>query len=891
MKYCWHFLLVVIAFTVTVDAFPQSKKTLRQQREYLTSYENNTLAGNALPVLMPYNRWIDPAGEQNYFGDKELENHALDCVVSPDGKWVAVEGRNSIVIIDPKSKKIVSRFVMKGHFGSESLVNTYSGISWLKTAEGYELYWSAVGKSNKSYVIQADWNGKKIAVLKSFLFEAVKPAKVALPNELLVVEEYGAPMLYVVLNGNNKVEKLDILTGKTIWSVPTGVAPFGLALANKKLYVTNWAGSVPDSADVNVAGVPWGNAKVDPGTGATREGTVSVLDPHSGNLLKEIIVGLHPNDIVTSGDGKFVYVSNGNSDQISVLNTEKDAIAEQISVRLFKDKNSYFGDSPDGLAISSDNKTLYVSNGMDNALAVISLGKLASSGAAIQESHVTGFIPTGAYPGAVSIYRDSLLFVANIEAEGARIATVSEKTGKPTYNAHKMMASVSVIPVPQKHQLQEYTEKVEKSNQLFRLALTDKLPRKNTAPVPLPLRIGEPSVFKHVIYIIRENRTYDQVLGDMSEGDGDSTLCIFGKTITPNAHKLCAEFHLMDNYYVSGKCSAEGHQWTDMGIVTDYIEKNVPAWFRSYPHVQTDALVYATTGFIWDNALKHGKNVRVYGEACVPKYDNKFTWTSIYHGFKKGEPFNFKNITTIKPLEKILSQNYPGFDNHQIADEIRAKAFIDEMHGYEKMGGDQWPELMVMALPNDHTGGTRPGIPTPRAMVANNDLSLGQIVEAVSKSRFWKNTVIFVTEDDSQSGWDHVSAYRTVGMVISPYSKSKNTVHTNYNQVSMVRSIEQILGLPPMNISDATAMPMFNCFSFTPDYSTFQSVSNEIPLDEMNPNLAELKGAALHFAKKSLEPQFDHIDSGDDDLFNRIIWFAMKSNEPYPRKYSGKDDD
>jgi DNA-binding beta-propeller fold protein YncE len=222
---------------------------------------------------------------------------------------------------------------------------------------------------------------------------------------------------------------------------------------------------------------------------------------------------------------------------------------------------------------------------------------------------------------------------------------------------------------------------------------------------------------------------------------------------------------------------------------------------------------------------------------------------------------------------------------------LRAKTFIDELEGYEKMEGDQWPELIVIALPNDHTGGTRPGLPTPRAMVADNDLALGQIMEAITKSRFWKNTAIFTTEDDSQDGWDHVSAYRTVGSVFSPYSRLKKTVHTNYNQVSVVRTIEQILGIPPMNISDATAMPMFDCFSTIPDFAPFKSVPNQIPLDEMNKSLAELKGTALHFARKSLEPQFDHIDSGNDDLFNRIIWFAMKGKEMYPRKYSGKDEE
>ena len=207
------------------------------------------------------------------------------------------------------------------------------------------------------------------------------------------------------------------------------------------------------------------------------------------------------------------------------------------------------------------------------------------------------------------------------------------------------------------------------------------------------------------------------------------------------------------------------------------------------------------------------------------------------------------------------------------------------------MDGDQLPELMIMALPCDHTGGTREGLPTPRAMVADNDVSLRRIVEAMSKSRFWKNTVIFVTEDDSQSGWDHVSAYRTVGMVISPYTKTGAVIHTNYNQPSMVRTIEQILGIPPMNIMDATAMPMFDCFAQQADFAPYKALQNQIPLNEMNPKLSSLKGAALHYAQKSMESQFDGIDTGDDDLFNRILWFAMKGKEKYPKQYSGKDTD
>ncbi len=355
--------------------------------------------------------------------------------------------------------------------------------------------------------------------------------------------------------------------------------------------------------------------------------------------------------------------------------------------------------------------------------------------------------------------------------------------------------------------------------------------------------------------------------------------------------KLVDDFLLLDNFYASGKCSAEGHQWTDMAIVTDYVEKNVRAWFRSYPHVQQDALVYAPTGFIWDNARDHGKRVRIYGEACVPEFDREATWESIYNGFLNGEKFEFTNHTTIDPVKNILSQNYPGYDSHKIPDVLRAQTFIDEIKEYEKMDGDQWPELLVIALPNDHTGGTRPGLPTPRAQVADNDLGLGQIIEAISNSRFWSNTAVFVTEDDSQAGWDHVSAYRTVGMVASPYTRFDETNHTNYNQVSMVRTIEQILGIPPMNIMDATAMPMFDCFNTAADTSPYVSVPNQIPLDEMNKDLSQLNGKELHFAKKSMHPQFDRVDAGNDDLFNRIIWFASKGKKTYPAKYAGKDDD
>jgi hypothetical protein len=331
-------------------------------------------------------------------------------------------------------------------------------------------------------------------------------------------------------------------------------------------------------------------------------------------------------------------------------------------------------------------------------------------------------------------------------------------------------------------------------------------------------------------------------------------------------------------------------------MVTDYVEKNVNAWFRSYPHVLADALVYNKKGFLWNNALDHGKTVRVYGEACKPRWKGDASWTEIYRSYLNGKPVEFANTTTISRVEPILSPSYPCFDGPASTDQIKADAFIKELTEFEKMPGDQLPQLMVMALPADHTAGMREGFPTPRAMVADNDLALGRIIEALSKSRFWDSTVVFVTQDDPQSGWDHVSAYRTVGFVISPYSMLSKTVHTNYNQTSMVRTIEQILGIPPMNVIDATALPMFDCFSDVRQKKEFNHLKNNVPLDEMNKTTSMLSGKAKKYAKLSALPMFDHIDGGDDNLLNHILWYAAMGNKPYPKnmtlsKSEQKDDD
>lgn len=868
-----------------------------------SAYDDSTLSRNILPVLMPYNRIIDPAGKVVAFGDADDENHSMDVRLIPGSPQIAVEDRYGVAIIDTVSGKVVTRWTYKASSQYKGLSSTYSGLKVVKLNNQTQIFWSAAagkGKESRSYVFQAIFNGAEISIKNTFDFKPEGESPLALPNDVAINNENGTNYLYVVLNGNNQLVKINLDNNKTVWTKPTGVAPYGIAIAKNKAFVTNWAGpEAIDTLNRETAGVPYGKTYIDPKTGATAQGTVMVIGLANGEVIKEIPVGLHPNAIISSADEAFVYIANGNSDMVSVIAAASLQNVESIGVKLNPGKTGYIGDTPNALAIDGSGTTLYVANGLDNAVAVVKLGSNAS-GKGAGNSEVKGFIPTEAYPGGLAV-SDNTLFVTNLEGEGARVSSKevskagldAELSNNPAgvYNSHHQKATVSIISLPGDKQLQQYTKRVKDLNLSFRQEIAQLLPRKNIPARPVPERIGEPSVFKHVLYIIKENRTYDQVLGDMPEGNGMKSLCIYGDSITPNQHDIARNFLLLDNYYASGKCSAEGHQWTDAAMVTDYVEKSVRSWFRSYPHVQEDALVYDGNGFIWNNAADHGKTVRIYGEACQPHFDNKLTWTDIYNNYMAGGPFKFTNTSTISRVRPMLSQNFPGSDDHRINEQLRASAFIKELDDYEKQPGDQLPNLMIMALSSDHTVGTRPGMPTPEAMVADNDLALGRIVEAVSKSRFWKNTVIFVTEDDSQAGWDHVSAYRTTGFVVSPYSRLQGKVSKNYNQTCMVRSIEQILGIPAMNIIDATAMPMFDCFTDKPSNYAYKSLKNKIAINSINPKLSSLKGAALHYAQLSSLPEYDHIDGGNDDVLNRILWYAAKGKKAYPAKLAGKDDD
>jgi YVTN family beta-propeller protein len=868
----WKFLMDLGVDYINTDKIDELTDFLKDPRLTL---EKDTLPSSMLHQgvsMMPYNRLVRSAGKVVRFGDPNLENHALDIVAIPGTRLFAVEDRYGVLVMDLDGK-IIDRYKFSSDNGEwKNAVSTYSGIKAFTEGNKTWICWSA-SFGQTGFLMIAEWDGR-ISNTKGLAIRASDKARLALPNEIAIDPSSAGNHAYVVLNGSDELVKLSWTDKRELWRAKTGVAPFGICMAKGKVYVTNWAGpQVTDTTKVT-AGVPWGLAYTDSLTGATALGTVSVYDGATGKKITEINTGLHPNEISASKDEKYVYVSNGNSDEITVIQTRTDQVVERIPVGMYQRTFGKSGSSPNGLSLSADNSKLYVSNGMDNAVAVIRLGKTSSS-VGKGQTKIEGFIPTEAYPSGSAIVNDTLI-VANLESEGANVITAS----KNARGIHYQLGSVSIIPLPNEKKLLDYTSIVYESAMEARINASFAAPRANIPSVPVPERIGEPSVFKHVVYIIKENKTYDQVFGDMKQGRGDSSLCVFGERITPNIHALARQFGWMDNYYASGKSSAEGHQWSNAAIVSDYVEKNVRAWFRSYPHRQTDAMVYNTTGYIWNNAVAHGKRVRIYGEACTTEYDRKLKWLDLYRKYQAGLEPKWFNTTTIDNLRPLISPLFPDNDNMVFSDQQRADVFIKEWDQY--LSGDSLPNLMILSLPNDHTAGTSPGFPTPNAMVADNDLALGRILEHILKSKAFDSTVVFITQDDSQGGWDHISGYRTVGMVVSPYYTG-SVVTTNYNQTSMVRTMEQILGIPPMNVIDATATPMFDCFSSVRKEVSFKAIASNVPLDEMNKPLSALRGIEKKYALQSVNEVYNEVDGGEDDEMNRIIWFYAKGRKKYPR--------
>jgi len=842
-------------------------------------------------IVVPTNQVLKPAGTQIPFPGRPV-----DIALCDDGRTVVAKNMKSLVFIDVATAKVKQTLELPGdpYLPFNPVAAMKKPINPSGKGHHYPDGFSAVGllaDGNRVFVTDSQDHLQQARRQKDGRYTwtkavAIIPPKVGGDPFPAGIARQSAEELWVCSSRGNAVQLVNLKAGEAEQSVAVGVAPYMVAAARKdRVYVSNWGGDRPKEGDPQAtsSGTP---VRIDPKTGIANQGSVSVLAPEPGRWrqVKTIAVGLHPSGMTLSSTGKFLYVANANSDTVSVIDTAKDEVVETIACR--PEARLPFGSGANAVALAPDGRTLYVANGTNNCVAVVRLGQKASEAADRPEgSTVAGLIPTAWYPGALALSADGKkLFVANVKGVGALSQPRPVAEGK---NTHDLLGSVSIIDVPADKQLAKYTEEVNAHNRLgYSLAGLEK-PRPDAKPVPVPERHGEPSIFKHVIYVIKENRSYDQILGDMKEGNGDPELCLFGEEVTPNQHALARQFTLFDNFYCSGTLSATGHQWTNEAYVTDYLTKAFGGFTRSYPVDGDDPLAFASSGFLWDNALARKKTFRNFGEFTKCTYPEGTTWADVYADYKN----NTRKVKiTVKPnVEAMAPHTQPGYPGFPLItpDVYRAQLFIEELKTFERK--NEMPNLVYVFLPANHSVGATPGFPTPRAMIADNDLALGRIVEVVSKSKFWKETCIFVVEDDPQFGFDHVDGHRSVLQVISPYTKRKHVDPINYNQTGVVKTIELILGLPPMNQLDLSATPTRDCFRDRPDLTPFAAVPNKVPLDEMNPPLHQLKGEALRWANKSLELDFDEADEADEDTLNRILWHSVRGwDTPYPERLRGQ---
>jgi YVTN family beta-propeller protein len=759
--------------------------------------------------------------------------------------------------------------------------------------DGRRIYLSSVGGTVRVFAVDKQHRVTNFA--RYFVPPARAPQRrEEIPAGLAVSAD--GRRLYVAGNLGNRLHEMDVATGKVLHSWDTGVAPYDVVLAAGKAYVSNMGGRRPGTNTPTASAGRGMRVRVDPVRHIASEGSVTVVDLQLGKVKCEILVELHASALAASRSGRYVVVANTGSDTLSVIDTRTDTIVEKIWAR--QNPGDLFGAQPNALAFDRSGKRLYVCNGTQNSVAVIDFDP------ADKESRLLGLIPTGWFPGAIQYdHRRRILCVANIKGAGA--TRILKPGDKVRFNSKDFFGTLSLIPLPSNKGLATLTSLSLANMRYPKMAEAKLPPRPDQPPRPVPERVGEPSVFNHVIYVVKENRTYDQVLGDMPEGNGHTNLCIFGEKYTPNQHKIAREFVLLDNTYCSGAQSADGHQWTDSAIANAYMERQVSSDFpRSYPGGKTrgdeDALAGASSGFIWDNVLAHGKTFRNYGEWMMSRArwrDQRrreaVAWTNFWNDFARGSnSTRLESRVAIESLRAYSNTNTVGWDLN-VPDVMRAAEFIKELRRFETNGG--FPNLLYLFLPNDHTAGTDSKYPTPGAMVADNDLAFGRVVEAVSHSRFWSNTVIFAIQDDPQDGWDHVSGYRTTCYVVSPYTKRRQTISTQYSQPGLLRTMELILALPPMNQLDATATLMSDCFMDAPDFTPFTSVTNRVPLDMMNPPPRRIRDRRQRrMALISERLPLAEVDRCPEDTFNRILWFAMKGpDEPYPEwaVRTGEDED
>jgi YVTN family beta-propeller protein len=779
-------------------------------------------------VLLPNGWSLTPAGHSLPLGDLPL-----NIAVSSSRRYLAVtnngQSTQTLQLIDAAREQVL-----------DSVIIPKSWLGLTFSADEKYLYASG-GNDNRilKYAVHpaAGPGQPGLELVDSFLLGKKWPEKIS-PTGISIDDK--RQILYVVTKDNNSLYLIDLATRSILQRLDLGGEAYTCLLSKdkKELYITCW--------------------------GCDR---LLIFDTEKRSFTGEgVPVGDNPNDMCITKDGRWLFVANANDNSVSVIDIRNKKVVETLNAALYP--NSLPGSTTNALALGTDEKTLYVANADNNCLAVFDV---THPGAGTSK----GFIPVGWYPTAVQVIRNKI-WVANGKGFSsmanpggpnpmARRQEVNYQGGdlkkaQPVqYIAGLFKGTMSIITEPNEKELGDYSAQVYQNTPYTKAG---ELETGGETGNPVPMKVGDKSPIKYVFYFIKENRTYDQVLGDVSEGNGDTSLVLFGGRITPNQHALVKEFSLLDNFYVNAEVSADGHNWSMGAYATDYLEKTWPTAYGGrggeYDAEGNRAVANNKGGFIWDDCQRAGVSYRSYGEFGKDGKPN----------VKDGKP---------NPLIRALQGHYcaafTGWDL-SVWDTTRFSQWKTDFDSLMTAG--TLPQLNVIRIGNDHTAGLRRGQPTPFAYMADNDLAVGEFVEYLSKSSIWKESVVLILEDDAQNGPDHVDAHRSPVYIAGGLVRHHFVDHTLYTTTSVLRTIELILGMPPMTQYDASSTAMWKCFTTEADLTPFHALSSNIDLREKNTAWNE-------WAKKSAGLDFAREDRVPDNLFNEILWKGIKGdNAPLP---------
>jgi YVTN family beta-propeller protein len=766
------------------------------------------------PAILPTGWALTPAGKSLPLGD-----FPMHLAVSKSGKWMVAtnngQGLHSLQLIDVKNQRIEHDFPI--------------GTGWLglDIADDEKTVYVSGGNENCIYRYQMVQN--RLSMKDTIRVGVAYTDKISLTGLCI---DNARRRVYITSKESNKLYVLDTDKKTIVHEEDLGAAAYTCVLTRDKKFLL-----------ISI----WGSDQL------------YVWNCDSRKVEAKVKVGDNPNDIAVHPDGKRVFVANANDNTVSVVDLVTKKVVETLEASLFP--NAPTGSTTNSVAISTNGKELYIANADNNCLAVFDIS-------IVNESRSKGFIPVGWYPTCVRIV-DQHLFVANgkgvssfANPNGPNPLSVNQAVAwqkgdtsslmKIQYIGNLMKGSLSIIKQPDEKAMKTYTSQVYQNSPYKK---EQEWLAEGELQNPIPMRVGDASPIKHVFYIIKENRTYDQVLGDMPQGNGDTSLCLFPEAVTPNQHALAKEFVLLDNFYVAAEVSADGHNWSMAGYANDFVEKT---WIQSYGRrggeyvYEGEApIAYPRDGFIFDHCLRKGKTFRTYGEFAD----------------------NYKpNYPTIK---NHYCPYYTSWDT-DVRDTTRVRQWRQDFDSL--LAINAVPQFNCLRLINDHTEGLRTGKPSPNAQVADNDMAVGLFIEHLSNSSIWKESAVFILEDDAQNGADHVDAHRSIAFVVSPYTKRNYHDSTLYTTNSMLRTIELILGLAPMSQQDAGATPMWRCFTKTPDFTPFKHLIPKVDLNEINPSYGSISDEFELF-------DFSQEDSVPDLRFNQLLWLGLKGTEmPAPRR-------